>query len=64
MVLRAEEATDDMYAALDRVVDKLLRQAERYKSRLSRGRVREADSGQVQVLYRRRRGQYGLLVPE
>jgi len=39
MILRGEEATHDMYAAVDMVVEKLEKQIEKYKSRFSR-RVR------------------------
>jgi putative sigma-54 modulation protein len=40
-LLRAEERSSDMYAAVDAVADKLFRQARRYKDRLQRkGRVR------------------------
>ncbi|MGQ9512097.1 ribosome hibernation-promoting factor, HPF/YfiA family [Thermodesulfitimonas sp.] len=36
MILRGEEATYDMYAAVDLVVEKLEKQIERYKSRFNR----------------------------
>lgn len=40
-LLRAEERSSDMYAAVDAVADKLFRQVRRYKDRLHRkGRVR------------------------
>ncbi|MBU0493715.1 MAG: ribosome-associated translation inhibitor RaiA [Chloroflexi bacterium] len=40
-LLRAEERSADMYAAIDAVADKLFRQVRRYKDRLQRkGRVR------------------------
>lgn len=35
-ILRAEERTDDLYAAVDAVVDKLYRQIERYKGKQKR----------------------------
>ncbi|MBX5467573.1 MAG: ribosome-associated translation inhibitor RaiA [Firmicutes bacterium] len=35
-ILRGEEATDDMYASIDLVVDKLDRQLDHYKTRLKR----------------------------
>lgn len=35
-ILRAEERTNDLYAAVDAVVDKLYRQIERYKGKLKR----------------------------
>lgn len=34
MVLRAEESSEDMYTSLDRAVDKLERQIEKYRSRI------------------------------
>ncbi|MHB8916621.1 MAG: ribosome hibernation-promoting factor, HPF/YfiA family, partial [Desulfocucumaceae bacterium] len=36
MILRGEEATGDMYASIDMVVEKLEKQIERYKGRLVR----------------------------
>ncbi len=118
-ILRAEERTTDLFAAVDAVVDKMYRQIERYKGkRRRRGDAQEdfsgyetavelpeedvipqgkvirrktfsvvpmheeeaieqmellghdffvfvnADSGGVNVLYRRRDNNYGLLVPE
>ncbi|MBE3556975.1 MAG: ribosome-associated translation inhibitor RaiA [Firmicutes bacterium] len=36
LVLRAEERTDDMYAAIDLVADKLERQIRKYKTRIHR----------------------------
>ncbi len=36
LILRGEEATPDMYASLDLVVDKLEKQVERYKTRINR----------------------------
>lgn len=40
MLLRGEEESDDMYASVDQVVEKLEKQIEKYKTRLSRkGRV-------------------------
>ena len=35
-ILRAEERSEDMYAAIDLVMDKILRQVERYKGKQSR----------------------------
>lgn len=117
-ILRAEERTSDLFAAVDAVVDKMYRQIERYKGKRRRrtevpeefagfetaieleeedlvmGRVIRrkqfsivpmyeeeaveqmellghdffvfvnADSGGVNVVYRRHDGNYGLLVPE
>ncbi|QIA26258.1 ribosome-associated translation inhibitor RaiA [Thermaerobacter sp. PB12/4term] len=125
LLIRAEEESDDMYASIDMVVDKLERQIRKFKTRLNRkarrleattgqavteldtavdepawpegeeeGRVvrtkrfavkpmtvdeailqmnllghdffvfANATTGQVNVLYRRRDGQYGLIEPE
>jgi len=36
MILRAEEATNDMYASIDLVVDKLERQITKYKTKINR----------------------------
>ena len=36
VILRSEEATDDMYISIDRVVDKLERQIDKHKTRLAR----------------------------
>lgn len=36
LILRGEEATPDMYASLDLVVDKLEKQVDRYKTRIAR----------------------------
>ncbi|MBF7081636.1 ribosome-associated translation inhibitor RaiA [Desulfallas sp. Bu1-1] len=38
MILRGEEATGDMYASIDLVVDKLEKQIEKYKGKLARRR--------------------------
>ncbi len=47
MILRGEETTDDMYASVDLVVDKLEKQIERYKGRLiKRNRVASNASSQ------------------
>ncbi|RDV82137.1 ribosome hibernation-promoting factor, HPF/YfiA family [Ammonifex thiophilus] len=117
MILRGEEATHDMYAAIDLVVDKLERQIERYKGKWLRRRVEgpaapsappsepaereeeefkvvkvkrfawkpmsvkeailqmnllghnffvftNAETEQVNVVYRRKDGNYGLIEPE
>lgn len=37
-MLRTEERADDLFAAFDRAVDKMQRQAERYKGKRTRGR--------------------------
>lgn len=116
-ILRAEERTADVYAAVDNVVDKMYRQIERYKGRRKRRNdpkeifdayetaidlsadelepgivlrrksfeifpmmeqeaieqmellghdfyvFMHADSGEVNVMYRRKDGNYGLLQP-
>ncbi|NLC11328.1 MAG: ribosome-associated translation inhibitor RaiA [Firmicutes bacterium] len=36
LILRGEEATDDMYASIDLVVDKIERQLHKYKTRINR----------------------------
>ncbi len=36
LILRAEESTNDMYASIDKVVDKLERQIAKYKTRINR----------------------------
>lgn len=111
LILRGEEATNDMYASIDLVSDKLEKQVQKYKARLrkrgketevaeepalpeSEGRVvktkrfpvkplsldeaiiqmnlvshdffvfTNADTERVNVLYRRKDGNYGLLEPE
>lgn len=114
MLLRGEEATTDMYTSIDLVIEKLEKQIEKYRTRISR-RMREgvfrtelvptsvleeeiqvvktkrfpvkpmdveeaimqmnlinhdffvfinAESEDVNVVYRRRDGQYGLIEPE
>jgi len=112
--LRAREASPDMKASIDQLVDKLERQVTRYREKRQRGRVRDngatapadnpghgesevpivktkqfpvkpmsaeeavlqlelvghdffvfrnADSGEVNVVYKRRDGDYGLIEP-
>jgi putative sigma-54 modulation protein len=121
-VLRAEEASNDIFASIDAVVDKMQRQADRYKNKRRSKRIDEAlqaqaatavledveadeeadgrptvsrvkqfdmipmdeeeaiaqmellghdfyvffnvNQNQINVLYRRRNGQYGLIQPE
>lgn len=48
MILRGEEATHDMYAAVDMVVEKLEKQVERYKKRFNR-RARNSGAAQVET---------------
>ncbi len=115
MILRGEEATGDMYASIDLVVEKLEKQIERYKGKLARRRnageqksyvgytpvdeedgprvvktkrfaikpmpvdeavlqmsllghsffvFSNADTEQVNVVYKRKDGNYGLIEPE
>ena len=112
IILRGEEASNDMYASLDLVLEKLERQIEKYKTRISRivlpkakqnGEQREeidngkvvktkrfavkpmdteeavmqmnllghdffvffnSDSEEVNVVYKRKDGNYGLIEPE
>ncbi|MDR5659798.1 ribosome-associated translation inhibitor RaiA [Serpentinicella sp. ANB-PHB4] len=117
-ILRAEEATEDMYSSIDRVVDKLVRQLKKYKTKLEKRNVKydtirfeniptyepkddyedskivktkrfpvkpmgseeavlqmelighnffvfaNADTDEVNVVYKRNDGQYGLIEPE
>lgn len=114
-ILRAEERSADMQTSIDTVIDKMVRQIDRYKGKRLRGRVRpveaegeavveapeaevgqivrvkrfpvtpmsreeaieqmellghdffiffNADSNELNVLYRRHDGNYGLLEPE
>lgn len=112
LILRGEEATDDMYASIDLVSDKLEKQVSKYKARFKKQRGKEngaadvelpaesegrvvktkrfpvkpltlddaivhmnlvshdffvfmnADTDRVNVVYRRKDGNYGLLEPE
>lgn len=113
LLLRGEEATDDMYASIDLVADKLEKQVLKYKARFKKQRGKEngvseapvlaadeegklvktkrfpvkplnldeaiiqmnlldhsffvftnSDTNRVNVLYRRKDGDYGLLEPE
>ena len=111
-VLRASESSQDMRASIDRLVDKLERQATRYREKRGRGRrpgrqapdeglqmpeesqivrtkqfavkpmnaeeavlqlelvghdffvFRDADSNEVNIVYRRNQGGYGLIEPQ
>src|SRR5690554_3401421 len=51
LILRAEEVTDDMYASIDQVVDKLERQIAKYKTRINRkarqGGILKVNNGQA-----------------
>lgn len=46
LILRGEESTEDMYASIDLVVDKLEKQIEKYKTKLSR-RLREGNIKEI-----------------
>ncbi|MDI6711164.1 MAG: ribosome-associated translation inhibitor RaiA [Thermoanaerobacterales bacterium] len=48
MILRGEESTGDMYASVDQVVEKLEKQVERFKGRITR-RLRTAGAAGVGV---------------
>ena len=50
VVLRAEERKDDIYAAVDAVLDKMYRQIERYKGKRWRGRGNGASAGTVMAV--------------
>lgn len=47
MILRGEEATGDMYASIDMVVEKLEKQIERHKGKLVRRSVKGAEAKKV-----------------
>src|SRR5687767_1245046 len=49
-VLRAEERKDDIFAAIDAVLDKMQRQIERYKGKHARGRGNGASADTVAEL--------------
>ncbi|MFZ1757378.1 MAG: ribosome-associated translation inhibitor RaiA [Caldilineaceae bacterium] len=44
-ILRAEESTDDIFASIDAIMDKMSRQIERYKGRRFKNKRREAAAG-------------------
>ena len=73
-VVRAREASPDMKASIDQLVGKLERQIkdarEKVRNRRPRGEqpqaapvLRSIDSDEVNVVYRRRAGDYGLIEP-
>src|ERR687890_540839 len=75
-VLKASEASEDMYASIDRMSDKLERQGNRFRWRQIdrwQGQLElldhdfyvftSADTGDINVVYRRRDGDYGLIEP-
>ena len=49
-VLRAEERSDDIFAAFDTAIDKMQRRMERYKGKHHRGRVNERSKAEVKQL--------------
>ncbi|SMO66273.1 ribosome hibernation-promoting factor, HPF/YfiA family [Melghirimyces algeriensis] len=55
LLIRAEEATGDMYASIDRVVEKLERQIRKYKTKVNRkfrqdGTIRNMENGKSRDL--------------
>jgi putative sigma-54 modulation protein len=58
MILRGEEATHDMYAAVDMVVEKLEKQVDRYKARWNR-RVRSSGAAVAEAVSGTDRGEFG-----
>ena len=57
LTLRAEERHDDMYAAIDLIVDKLERQIRKYKTRVNRKfREREGVAAFLQSVEREKNG--------
>ncbi len=51
LILRAEEATDDMYSSIDLVVEKLEKQIHKYKTRLNR-RLRQTSLKELNERYK------------
>ena len=49
-ILRAEERSGDMQTSIDTVLDKMVRQIDRYKGKRSRGRARGAQPAAVTLL--------------
>ena len=78
ILLRAQETTKDMYSSIDLVIEKIERQIHKYKTRLMKRKYilqmnllnhdffvfYDPDFGGVNVVYRRKDGNYGLLAPE
>ena len=70
-ILRSEEESDDLYAAIDLVSDKLERQIRKNKTRLNRNVkdnikefnfvYKDMDTNKTCVLYKRKDGDYGLI---
>lgn len=48
-ILRAEESTDDIFASIDAIVDKMSRQIERYKGRRFKNKRRVAAAGAAEA---------------
>lgn len=48
-ILRAEESTDDIFASIDAIVDKMSRQIERYKGRRFKNKRRIAAAGAAEA---------------
>ena len=51
MLMRGKEKTEDMYASIDRAVDKIERQVKRYKNKLSNHKPRQGASAKVTLNY-------------
>ena len=67
VVLRGVEANDDMYAAIDLVYDKLVRQIHKYKTNLVGHDFfvfLNSKTDTINVVYKRKHGKYGLIEPE
>jgi putative sigma-54 modulation protein len=58
MILRGEEATHDMYAAVDMVVEKLEKQVDRYKARWNR-RARSSGATAAEAVPEGDKGEFG-----
>lgn len=48
-ILRAEESTDDIFASIDAIVDKMSRQIEHYKGKRFKNKRREAAAGAAEA---------------
>jgi putative sigma-54 modulation protein len=51
MMMRGKEKSEDMYASIDRAVDKIERQVKRYKNKLSNHKPREGQAAKVVLNY-------------
>lgn len=59
-LLRTEERADDLFAAFDRAIDKMQRQAERYKGKRTRGRGEERSGKEDDLMPEKVRSQPSL----